>query len=85
MLGSTNASMRTVPTASKKLGLSGLVIESLRLPLFEDELRKSVRKEEFFVVAGCKDVADDGIALEEKLRRPPSGGGSLGLVLLRLR
>ena len=35
---------------------------------------------------GCsRDDVDDGIALEEKLRRLLNGAGSLGLVLLRLR
>lgn len=80
--------MRTVPvpTASKKLVPSGLVIESRRLPLFDDELRRSALMEEPFVDAGCRrDDAVDGIALEEKLRRLFKGAGSLGLVLLRFR
>ena len=39
--GSTKASMRTVPTASKKFGRSGLARDdprALPLPLFEDAL-----------------------------------------------
>ena len=75
--------MRTVPTASKKLGRSGLEMESCLLPLFEDELP---RTDEPFVDRGCsREDAEEGMALEEILRRLCNGGGSRGLVLLRFR
>lgn len=60
-------------------------MESRRLPLFEDALG---RKYELAVEpAACRpaDDAVDGIALDEKLRKPLRVAGSRGLVLLRLR
>ena len=84
--GSTNASMRTVPTASKKFGLSGLAMEPPRLPLLDEALGSGGRNDDPFVDPGCRaEEAEEVTALDEKLRRPLSGGGSLGLVLLRLR
>ena len=78
--------MRTVPTASKKLDRIGLASDSGRLPLFEEAVPCSVRNDEPVMEPGCsRDEVDDGIALEEKLRRLLNGAGSLGLVLLRLR
>ena len=75
--------MRTVPTASKKFGLSGLAMESWQLPLFDEALG---RKEDPAVDPGCNaEEAVEGIALDEKLRNPLKGGGNRGLVLLRLR
>ena len=76
--------MRTVPTASKKLGLSGLLIDARRLPFFAVVLIWFGLKDA--VDPGWRlEAADDGTALDEKLRKLLSGGGSLGLVLLRLR
>ena len=86
MLVSTKASMRTVPTASKKFGWSGLASESGRVSLFVDAVPKSVRSDEPLVEPGCnRDEVDEGTALEEELRKLLNGAGSLGLVLLRLR
>lgn len=79
--------MRTSPTASKKFGRSGLARDEPRaLPLFDDELRRSVRKDEPAVEPGCRREDDaEVMTLEEKLRKLLRGGGSRGLVLLRLR
>lgn len=71
--GSTNASIRTVPTASKKFGLSGLAIEFPRLTDFADTFG---RYDEPFVEEPprrCVDPVEDGTALDEKLRKLLSG------------
>ena len=77
--------MRTVPTASKKLGRSGLASDdprALTLPLLEEALGR----EKVAVELGWRaDDAVEGTALVEKLRKPFKGGGSHGLVLLRFR
>lgn len=71
--------MRTVPTASKKFGLS-LSTSDSRGPRVEET---DGRKEDAMVEPPPKE-ADEGMTLEEKLRKLLIGGRR-GLVLLRFR
>lgn len=74
--------------ASKKFGRSGLATDSRLLPLLDEELRRSVRRDDPLTEAGVgRDDAEveDATALEEKLRTLFKGAGSRGLVLLLLR
>ena len=75
--------------ASKKFGRSGLATDSRLLPLLDEELRRSVRRDDPLTEAGVgrDDDAEveDATALEEKLRTLFKGAGSRGLVLLLLR
>lgn len=87
--GSTKACMRTVPMASKKLNCSGLtrpLTEGRRLSLCDE----FVVPEGLLAVPRLKQLLDEeaveGIAVDEKERRPAKGGARLGeVVLLRLR